>query len=73
MSYIPSRGYRDNWRSKVSEEKDLQEDLDMMVTTRVHRYDQYWPLIGRGRSRDPLKVSDWSSGTAASTPPRPGR
>lgn len=38
MSYIPSRGYRDNWRSKVSEEKDLQEDLDMMITTRVHRH-----------------------------------
>lgn len=37
MSYIPSRAYRDNWRSKASEERDLEEDLDMMVTTRVHR------------------------------------
>ena len=37
MSYIPSRGYRDNWRRMVSEERDLEEDLDMMITTRVHR------------------------------------
>ena len=28
MSYIPSRAYRDNWRSKASEERNLEEDLD---------------------------------------------
>ena len=37
MSYIPSRGFRDNWRTEVSEESNTEEDLDMMPHTRIHR------------------------------------
>lgn len=37
MSYIPSRGYRDNWRTEDSEVGNQEVDLDMMVTTRIHR------------------------------------
>ena len=25
MSYIPSRGFRDNWRTEVSEESNMEE------------------------------------------------
>ena len=37
MSYIPSRGYRDNWRTEDSDVGNQEVDLDMMVTTRIHR------------------------------------
>ena len=36
MSYIPSRGYRDNWRTQGDEEEAEAEEVE--VTTKIHRH-----------------------------------
>ena len=58
MSYIPSRGYRDNWRTQGDEEEAEAEEVE--VTTKIHRHRSVHSTTARLGGNILLKYVFWA-------------